>query len=164
MNDSNNIVKELYSITKSLLYSIWITALSMISVLILERIDIFLNINNFRSNLSVTIGLIFSVIGFIIRLWAGFLFYEKGLKIISFKPQEHLIQSGPYGFSRNPLYIGIILIVLGSALIVGSVSGVIASVFVFLFWNSSLGDEEKQLERRFGNGYIEYKNKVSRWL
>jgi Phospholipid methyltransferase len=45
-------------------------------------------------------------IGFLLRVWATFHFYEQHMKVISLVPQKKLITSGPYRFSRNPLYLG----------------------------------------------------------
>lgn len=157
-------MKDCLNILKTISYSILIIVISIVSILLLKRLDSFLNFKNFQSILSIVIGIVLLAIGFILRLWAGYLFYQKNLKIISFKAQEHLIQSGPYRFSRNPLYIGIFTIYLGLALIFGSVSSVFTFVLILLFWNSRLDSEEKQLETKFGSKYLEYKNKVPRWL
>ena len=163
MNDINPIVKK-YSYFKSSSYLMLFILISVVSIVLLKKLDALLNFKNFQSILSIGVGITLLALGSILRFWAGTLFYQKDLKIISFKPQMHLIQSGPYRFSRNPLYVGIITIFSGLALIFGSISGVIASVLIFLIWNSQINSEEKLLETKFGNEYLEFKNKVPRWL
>lgn len=157
-------MKNYLNILKTLSYSILIIVISIFAILLLRRLDSFFSFKNFQSIHSIVIGIVLLTIGFILRLWAGYLFYQKDLKIISFKAQESLIQSGPYRFSRNPLYIGIFTIYLGLALVFGSVSSVFSFVLILLFWNLRLDSEEKQLETKFGSEYLEYKNKVPRWL
>jgi protein-S-isoprenylcysteine O-methyltransferase Ste14 len=45
-------------------------------------------------------------LGFLLRVWATVYFYRHSMRVISLEPQTALITSGPYRFSRNPLYLG----------------------------------------------------------
>ena len=111
------------------------------------------------------IGILPLFAGFILRFWAGSTFYKQKLKIISIKASNKLIISGPYKYSRNPLYLGFILIGLGYSLIFDSLSSLvlltIGSVFGHFY---VILHEEKTLVKAFGKEYLKYKEKVRRWI
>jgi|SRR6266498_3731010 len=78
---------------------------------------------------------------------------------------EYMLRSGPYRFSRNPMYVCELAMWLGWATFYGSVALLAASVawwITFVF--AIVPDEERQLEARFGQSYVEYKRSVPRWL
>ncbi|MHC4275907.1 MAG: methyltransferase family protein [Planctomycetota bacterium] len=78
---------------------------------------------------------------------------------------KHLIVSGPYRYVRNPMLLGMVLIVLGEALFTESpgIFTYLAAFFVFLNFIMIPG-EERRLEERFGESYLRYKSKIRRWL
>lgn len=76
-----------------------------------------------------------------------------------------LVTDGPYRYSRNPMYLGMALLVLGFALALGSV-GALLGVPVFMLavqWLFIL-PEEQRLEGLFGEAYRSYCRRVRRWL
>jgi protein-S-isoprenylcysteine O-methyltransferase Ste14 len=81
------------------------------------------------------------------------------------KPTTAIVQSGPYRFSRNPIYLAFSLLVLGIACWLNSIwlLGTLA-VAVSLMAFVVIPREEHYLERRFGAEYLKYKAKVRRWL
>jgi protein-S-isoprenylcysteine O-methyltransferase Ste14 len=67
-------------------------------------------------------------LGFLVRLWATFHFYVHNMRVISLEPQSTLITSGPYRFSRNPLYLGgNVFIFFGAALLLGSPTALVVT-------------------------------------
>ncbi len=78
---------------------------------------------------------------------------------------KHLIVSGPYRYVRNPMLLGMVLIVLGEALFTESpgIFTYLAAFFIFLNFIMIPG-EERRLEERFGGSYLRYKSKIHRWL
>ena len=81
------------------------------------------------------------------------------------QPATALVLSGPYRFTRNPMYIGLTLMYLGLALIFHLTWGlVLLPVVVWLITLWVIVPEEKYLEQKFGMEYISYKSKVRRWL
>ena len=81
------------------------------------------------------------------------------------EPTTAIVQSGPYRFSRNPIYLAFSLLVLGIACWLNSIwlLGTLAAA-VSLMSLVVIPREERYLERRFGAEYLEYKAKVRRWL
>jgi len=76
-----------------------------------------------------------------------------------------LVAYGPYAFTRNPMYVGMVTITLGVALLVGAPLLFAAPVLLFLLDNFVIIPfEEAKMERQFGDAYRAYKGKVRRWI
>jgi protein-S-isoprenylcysteine O-methyltransferase Ste14 len=101
----------------------------------------------------------------VIGLFAAGHFRRRDTTIIPFEESSALILEGPYRFSRNPLYLSMVLILVGIWILLGSLSPVLV-VPLFVWWISSrfIVKEERHLESQFGRTYLEYKAKVRRWL
>jgi protein-S-isoprenylcysteine O-methyltransferase Ste14 len=83
---------------------------------------------------------------------------------IELRQNAFLLTSGPYAHSRNPMYISELALWLGWAVFYGSV-GVLIGLGVFaIVLVLGVRYEERRLEARFGNVYLEYKRKVPRWF
>ena len=80
-------------------------------------------------------------------------------------PTRRLVLHGPYRYVRNPMMIGVMLILLAEALLLQS-PGIAIWFAVFLLLNGFYlpGVEEKGLEQRFGEDYRQYKANVPRWI
>ncbi len=115
------------------------------------------------------VGVFFILLGFGFIIWANFtlLYIGKiGLKNREpFHVPYKLVLEGPYQFTRNPIYLGAILLVIGFAVLIGSLTILISSVLLFLLFHYCfIRWEEKKLEETFGEEYRDYKNRVRRWL
>ncbi len=76
-----------------------------------------------------------------------------------------LVTSGVYRFSRNPAYLGLVLIIAGLALWVGSITPwVVVALFVLILRASYIRVEETQLTKAFGGRYEQYCKLVPRWF
>ena len=76
-----------------------------------------------------------------------------------------LVTRRPYSYSRNPIYLGFLLIALGTATILSSLSAFIAPMIFFLVVNTIIIPfEENRLQKNFGIEYEKYKASVRRWL
>jgi protein-S-isoprenylcysteine O-methyltransferase Ste14 len=76
-----------------------------------------------------------------------------------------LVTRRPYSYSRNPIYLGFLLIALGTATIFSSLSAFIAPIIFFLVVNTIIIPfEENRLQKNFGIEYERYKGSVRRWL
>ena len=81
------------------------------------------------------------------------------------RPSTALVTYGPYKITRNPMYIGFILVYFGLAIIMTSVWILLLLIPVFVILQRGVVvPEEEYLERRFGATYRRYKARVPRWL
>lgn len=111
-------------------------------------------------------GTIAFLIGFLIMLWCIISFAVKGQGTLSpVDPTKRLVISGLYYFSRNPMYVGVILILIGEAILFQSTNlwGYLLFVFV-LFHIFVIYVEEPRLKKDFGEEYDIYCQKVRRWI
>jgi protein-S-isoprenylcysteine O-methyltransferase Ste14 len=92
-------------------------------------------------------------------------FRAAGTPVPARKPTTAIVRSGPYRFSRNPIYLAFSLFQLGIAIWVNSV-WLLATLVgaVALIDTIVIPREEQYLERRFGAAYLDYKAAVRRWL
>src|SRR5262245_34297055 len=110
-------------------------------------------------------GMLLLALGFLLRVWATIHFYANRMRVISLAPQRALITSGPYRFSRNPLYLGgNVLIFFGAALLFGSPTALVATAIHLPVIDRFIRREEGQLERAFGEEWRSYTKRVRRWL
>lgn len=118
-----------------------------------------------RQPIAFWLGIILSVTGLIIGEWGRGTMHGAGTKISPLKPANSLVTSGPFRFSRNPLYVAITILFLGLTMLLNSWWGVIllAPVLITLHWGVVLR-EESYLERKFGDHYAEYRSRVRRYL
>lgn len=76
-----------------------------------------------------------------------------------------LVESGLYRFSRNPMYLGISLLLLGESLCLQNLSVLVYGLVVFAFFNLTVTQsEEPHLQKKFGEKYTDYCQKVPRWF
>jgi protein-S-isoprenylcysteine O-methyltransferase Ste14 len=106
--------------------------------------------------MALSIGLI---------LWAALLFKRAGTNIRPFLPSTALVLSGPYRFTRNPMYLGMAGTLLGAGVFMGSITPfVVIPAFMALITERFIVREEEKLEAAFGREYLDYKARVWRWL
>lgn len=80
-------------------------------------------------------------------------------------PTTTFIVTGPFRFTRNPLYLSLLLVMGTIAVLANSGWHFIALLVLFLFFNFCIVPrEEKYLENRFGDDYLKYKTRVRRWI
>jgi protein-S-isoprenylcysteine O-methyltransferase Ste14 len=153
------------NLLKSILHNLGVVIVGFGFAFVGTLLDSLLAITEFHSVFTVAAGYLLVTIGFLLRVWATVHFYEQHMKVISLVPQGTLITSGPYHFSRNPLYLGgNVFIFLGAALVFGSPSGLVLTSLNILVVDFMIRREEKQLERAFGEEWVSYRNRVRRWL
>ena len=105
-------------------------------------------------------------LGFGLVLWclATFAFVGKGTAA-PFDPPRKLVIVGPYGFVRNPIYIGAVVAMLGAAMVLWSWWLVLYALVVLIITHFLvILYEEPQLRRSFGQPYEDYLRTVHRWI
>ena len=110
-------------------------------------------------------GIVLMGLAIALAVWAALLFRRAGTGIVPFSPATALVTSGPYRFTRNPMYLGLSGTLLGAAVLMGSITPfVVIPAFMALIADRFIQGEEAMLERAFGSRYLEYKARVRRWL
>ena len=111
------------------------------------------------------IGIIMAVSGVALTLYCIYLFMHVGRGTLSpADPTRHLVDRGVYRYSRNPMYIGVLLVLLGQALYTGYWQLAAYAGLIFLVFNGFIILEEPRLRRDFGADYDRYCARVNRWL
>jgi protein-S-isoprenylcysteine O-methyltransferase Ste14 len=81
------------------------------------------------------------------------------------KPTVVIVQDGPFRISRNPMYLSLLILLLGVAVLTGSLWMFLAVPLLFLIFDiGAVKPEEDYLARNFGHDYLAYKARVRRWL
>ena len=97
--------------------------------------------------------------------WSLWLFPRHETGLLPGSPTEAMIEEGPYRLSRNPLYVGLLVLYLALALLGGSLWAlVLFPVAVLLVLWGAILPEERFLHERFGEPYDAYRRRVRRWL
>lgn len=152
-------------VLKSILHNVGVLIVGFIFAYLASRLDLLLGIQEFKLSFTLIFGSLFLLIGFLFRVWATFYFYKNQMKVIVLHPQKTLITSGPFRFSRNPLYLGgNVFIFFGASLVLGTPMGMIITILHLPLVDLMIRREEKQLEVTFGGKWLNYKKHVRRWL
>ena len=113
----------------------------------------------------IYLGIIPIIFGSGINIWADRLFKQNKTTENPFKNPKSLVTIGPFRICRHPMYLGMLTILIGISLILGSI---IVFIFPLLFFIiievQFISYEEKNMVSIFKNEYLEYKKQVRRWL
>ena len=111
-------------------------------------------------------GLVPFVIGVVLLLACVREFYVAGRGTLApWAPPRSLVETGPYRWSRNPMYVGVLLILSGWAISFRSWPLALYAVAVLVaFHLRTVRHEEPWLARTFGDRWMQYRTRVSRWL
>ncbi|MBI4521397.1 MAG: isoprenylcysteine carboxylmethyltransferase family protein, partial [Gemmatimonadetes bacterium] len=97
--------------------------------------------------------------------WPSKHFDRLNTTVKPFEEPRELTTAGLFGFTRNPMYLGGVVLLAGLAIFLGSLSPwPVIPVFMWVIARRFISAEEEILERRFGERYLEYKARVRRWL
>ena len=98
--------------------------------------------------------------GLAFAVWARFVLGRNWSSQITLKQEHELIQSGPYRLVRHPIYSGVLLALLGTAIYIGELRGFIAFPLFVAGWWLKARVEESLLLEHFGEPYRDYQRKV----
>ncbi len=116
------------------------------------------------SGMALAVGPVFTAAAFGLFLWAAWTMRRGGASIPTGQPTDYIIAGGPYRFSRNPIYLGMVLLQAGVGIWSNSLwfIGLAVLSVVLLNWGV-IAREERYLARKFGQQYSTYKERVRRW-
>jgi protein-S-isoprenylcysteine O-methyltransferase Ste14 len=110
-------------------------------------------------------GAIIIGLGVLVALWSRELFLKGKTTLSPFEMPTALVTSGPFRISRNPMYLGMALILLGVSVLLGTLAAfAFPVIFVLIIDAKFIPNEERKLEKAFGERYRKYRKKVRRWL
>lgn len=119
----------------------------------------------FDTVISRSIALAVVLTGLFFIFPAIWRFFKSGNTLVTVKSANSLQTSGIYAFTRNPMYLGLLLIYLGFSLCFGSWwNFLLLPVLLLIIQQYVIKREEQYLGRRFGERYFAYKKKVRRWI
>ena len=112
-----------------------------------------------------TIGAILVVAALAFAIWAASIMLRARTHVDPFRPTTAIVTAGPFRVTRNPLYLSMSVIYVGMALLLHAIAAVLLLpvALVVMVWGV-IHREEAYLERKFGVQYLEYRNRVRRWL
>ena len=111
------------------------------------------------------IGYLFIGFGAAMNLWTDALFKRHETTVKPYLEPSTLITSGPFALSRHPMYLGMASVLLGAAVIHGTVvTFVIPVAYVALMETLFIPHEEEACIEAFGDAYHEYRSRVRRWF
>jgi protein-S-isoprenylcysteine O-methyltransferase Ste14 len=111
------------------------------------------------------LGIVPIVAGVALNLIADSAFRKVRTTVKPFEESSSLVTNGVFRLSRNPMYLGFVLILLGIAIVLGSLTAfAIIPVLAILIDRAFIQAEEGMLEVEFGPAWLEYKAKVRRWI
>lgn len=105
------------------------------------------------------------VVGIAITATAAGAFRRAGTPVVPFERSTALVTGGLYRFTRNPMYLGMTLLLVGVAMLWGSLGAFLPiPLFVAVVTVRFIRGEERFLEDLFGDDYRAYKRRVRRWI
>jgi protein-S-isoprenylcysteine O-methyltransferase Ste14 len=110
-------------------------------------------------------GVVFVGAGLALAAVAAVRFWRRGTSVHPFHPPTALVTDGPYRMTRNAMYLGLVIVLLGVAIWLGSVTPVLViPAFMWAIQRRFIEPEEHRLADAFGPAYLEYRRRVRRWL
>ncbi len=112
------------------------------------------------------LGIALATVPWILPVWAVMVFRREGTEINPTSPiNRKLIAFGPYRYTRNPMYLGLVVVTLGIAVLIGALPMFLAPIAVFATANwIHIPYEEVKMRRQFGSDYDDYVARVRRWV
>jgi protein-S-isoprenylcysteine O-methyltransferase Ste14 len=114
---------------------------------------------------SIAGGALVMSASFVWMAWAWWCFRQAGTPLLPTAQPTRLVDEGPYRFGRNPMVLGMVVMMLGMGLASGVPFMAVAALnFVVIVAAVHIPHEEAQLQRAFGGWYSDYAASVRRWI
>lgn len=110
-------------------------------------------------------GIVLMGLGVLLILIAAGLFKWRKTTINPFGQPAVVVRDGVYRFSRNPMYLGMLLVLMGTGIWLGNILALLlAPGFVWIMTRWYILPEEQLMDARFGDQYRLYRRQVRRWI
>jgi len=135
----------------------------LVAVFIQKKLPIDDSLFHLQLAKIVGVGLLIIALFFLIRSLRQFFLSKNTL--VTIMAANSLQTNGIYNITRNPMYLGLAIVYLGISCLIGNWWNIILfPLLLLLIREYMIKREEKYLERRFGQVYLDYKSKVRRWI
>jgi protein-S-isoprenylcysteine O-methyltransferase Ste14 len=118
------------------------------------------------ASLNIIVSAPIIAIGLFLMVWSILNFVRVKGTPVPFNPPPKLVTTGPYAHVRNPMVTGVFVLLFGLGVLLSSIS--LVSIFTPLFILFNVWElkavEERELERRLGKDYVEYKKRVPMFI
>ena len=110
-------------------------------------------------------GAVLAVMGIAMAGYSAISFDRAGTPVVPFEPSTVLVTGGFYRITRNPMYLGMVLLLVGFAMLLGTLGAFLPiPIFVWIIQEWFIKGEERFLEEIFGKQYVAFKKRVRRWI
>jgi len=110
-------------------------------------------------------GVLLVIGALLIIRWAAVTFRQAHTNILTSQAATTIVATGPFAYSRNPIYVAALIGMAGAAIAFDSLWFLLALVVIwFVLRYGVIAREETYLKHKFGGAYLDYKSKVRRWL
>jgi protein-S-isoprenylcysteine O-methyltransferase Ste14 len=118
------------------------------------------------SPLNIIVCVPVLAIGLFLMLWSVLHFVKVKGTPVPFNPPPKLVTTGPYAHVRNPMLTGVFILLFGLGVLFQSISllSIFTPLFILLNILELKAIEERELEKRLGKGYLEYKKRVPMFI
>jgi protein-S-isoprenylcysteine O-methyltransferase Ste14 len=111
------------------------------------------------------LGVLLFLAGLAVGLAAWGLFERVGTRVEPWRASTGIVESGPFRWTRNPMYLGMALNYAGLAIALdGPIALILLPVLMATIQTQVIAREEHYLEDKFGQAYLDYKARVRRWI
>ena len=115
--------------------------------------------------LSTIISAIFFVYAGLTAGLAFFYMVKSGTNVDARKPTKTIVTKSVYSYTRNPMYLSMVILLIAFSLLLNALwIALLIPFFMFVMQKSVIEREEAYLENKFGSEYLQYKNRVRRWI
>ena len=144
---------------------VWPPAWFLLSIMSMIGLHLWLPVKQLLFPPLNYLGMVASAMGIGMALFCASLFRQKNTTIKPFQESSYLVREGLFNYTRNPIYLGMIVTLIGVWIFLGSLTPLlIIPVFIWLIQEMFIKPEEKMLEEKFGEEYRAYKESVRRWV
>ena len=142
----------------------WVFILTYLAGATVEFCEPFLRWNGDASGIRLTGAMLFAI-GATVAAWSLLIFHKSRTTTVPGRTSSKLVTWGPYRFSRNPMYVGLILAYLGEAGILKQIWPILLLPLTVAYVNwIVIPVEEARLTEAFGADYKDYQARVRRWI